>query len=248
MWQTAAGRYVFTDWQVGSVWFYDLPITKLGLNKTPSVALDVGGDVKVSGALTSNTIEALGQITVDTNLQLKGYIADPSYNTYIDQTGYIGGNIVDTIFVSASLVTASIAYLGTPFDTSFTQSFHANDTMSYTQSLGTITQDGVYKLTVAGTVGLYGGYTAGVGPQFSFKHTDRLGAYVLDAVTTTSVVTPSFDSAYSYYKDFVFQALNGHTVEYYYASPGVSTTPCTGSFMTTVILIPIMSGSVTGSV
>ena len=131
---------------------------------------------------------------------------------------------------------------------SIVEAFDSNDSMSYTHSLGLIPQSGMYNLVVAGTVGLYNNYTAGTPISFSFSHTDRMGTYIMSNVNTTPVVSPSFDLAYSFFGDYVFQALSGSSIAYYYYSPGVSTTNCTASIMTTATLTQMLSASVTGSV
>jgi hypothetical protein len=143
--------------------------------------------------------------------------------------------------------------LGHPFYGRFSQSFAAAETMSYTQSLGAIAQDGMYRLTVAGTMGFYGGITLQNQPKWQFLHTDRMGAYALPQTALTPItLTPpaNYQYAFSFGSDYIFQAITGSVIEYYYSSNGaaVSSTDGSGSFFTTVTLAQIMSGSVTGSI
>ena len=156
--------------------------------------------------------------------------------------------------VRVATLSSSAALLGRVFNTRFSQSFAANATMSYTQSLGTIatTDEGMYRLVVAGTIGFYSGSTIVTPPSWSFVHTDRLGAYIMPITPpVTYMVTPTgYDQGYAFSGEYVFQAIAGTPVAYYYLSnqAAVSSTNCSASFFTSITLTQIMSGSVTGSI
>jgi hypothetical protein len=127
--------------------------------------------------------------------------------------------------------------------------------MSYTQSLGSISTagEGMYRLTVAGTMGFYGGITLVTLPKWNFIHTDRFGAYTLPQtpVTPITLAAPAgYDYAFSFGGDYIFQAVAGSNVSYHYITEGspVSSTNGSASFFTSVTLTQIMSGSVTGSI
>ena len=256
LWITDGGKYVYTDWDGGGmVYEYYLPITELGINKLPNYALDVAGvinsDIQVQTPSVSASVQVLTNYLSFAGADLYG---DVNLN---DGSSLTSGNYpyvfsITTASVQVPTISASIALLGRPFNTRFSQSFGPGSPMKYTQSMGTIAQDGMYRLAVAGTIGFYSSSTVIAPPSWSFKHTDRLGAYRMpNAQPLYSVVNPpSYDVGYSFYGDYIFQAIKGSAIEYYYDSYGadVSSTACSASFFTTVTLAQMLSGSVTGSI
>lgn len=164
-----------------------------------------------------------------------------------------GRLLVSTASLRVPTISASVALLGRADNIRFSQSFMSAATMSYTRSLGTIGQDGMYRLTVAGTIGFYSGSTLVNQPKWQFLHTDRFGSYLLPQISLTPVTltAPSnYEVAFSFGEDYVFQAVAGSNVSYYYNSDGaqVSSTDCSASFFTSATLTQIMSGSVTDSI
>lgn len=159
---------------------------------------------------------------------------------------------IDTGSVRAPTISSSAALLGRVNIYNYSQSLVGGDAFAITRSLGTIPQDGVYRLVVASTIGQYSGSTLVTNATFGFKHTDRLGTYVMginDGGQLTSILPAPYpyNDAYLLSGDWIFQAVGGSAIEYYLSSPQLSSTPCSASFFTMTTLSQIMSGSVTSS-
>ena len=251
---TNGGRFVYSNWTTLNLYSYFFPITQLGINKQPSYALDVAGTINAGSVIApyisaSSYIETNGIITGDVDL----------YGTLtLDGTNIIRSSTSNALRISSGSVrvatlSSSAALLGRADNTHFSQSFTTGISMSYTRSLGTIAQDGMYRLTVAGTMGFYGGTTLQNQPKWQFLHRDRMGTYALPQtpLTPITLTTPAnYEYAFSFGSDYIFQAVAGSAVEYYYHTNGtaVSSTDCSASFFTTTTLAQILSGSVTGSI
>lgn len=251
---TNAGRFVYSNWTTLNLYSYFLPITQLGINKQPQYALDVAGTVNANSVLSpyisaSSYIETNGLITGDIDL----------YGTLtVDGTNIIRSSNsralrIESGSIRVPTLSSSAALLGNALNIRVSQSCVAGAPLVYTRSLGTIVQDGMYRLTVAGTIGIYSGSTLQNQPKWQFLHTDRMGAYLLPQTPLTPITLttpPNYDYAFSFGSDYIFQAVAGSTIEYYYNSAGaqMSSTDCSASFFTTTTLAQILSGSVTGSI
>lgn len=247
---TNGGRVVYSNWTTLDIYRYFLPITQLGINKQPSYTLDIAGGI-VATTITSPTISASNNITTLNETFTGTLTMGGAALIYGGSSGKIR---IDTGSVRAPTISSSAALLGRVTNTRFSQSFAAAASMSYTQSLGTISQDGMYRLTIASTIGFYSGAALVNQPKWNFIHTDRFGAYTLPPstpLTPTTLITPAgYDYAFAFGSDYIFQAVAGSPIAYYYGTSGnqMSSTDCSASFFTTVTVTQIMSGSVTGSI
>jgi hypothetical protein len=247
---TNGGLFVYSQWTTLNINSYYLPITQLGINKQPQYALDVAGVINSPQQIQSPTISASTLIEAPA-MNVHGSIT--LYDPATIRSNLSGGKLLlSASIMRAPTVSASAALLGRADNHHISQSAPAGGVLTFTRSLGTIPQDGMYRLAVAGTIGLYSGSTLINQPKWSFRHTDRFATYTLPQpeLTPTTLATPAgYDYAFAFGQDYVFQAVAGTIVEYYYSSAGaqMSSTDSSASFFTTTTLSQILSGSVTGS-
>lgn len=251
LWITDGGKFVYTDWDgSGMIYSYYLPVTELGINKAPDFTLDIAGIINSDIRVQAPAISASTSLTFGAGTQT-GTLTWRGSSVISTSPGGQGRLLVTTASLRVPTLSSSAALLGRADNIWVSRSYGTGTTpISLTRSL-VIPEDGMYRLTVAGTIAFYSGSTVVQPPSWSFVHTDRLGTYSLPVVPPTllTVANPAYDVGYMFSGDYVFQALGATTMSYYYSSFGTdpSSTLCSASFWTTTTLTEILSGSVISS-
>ena len=115
LWKTDGGRIITTNWTTNNVYSYLFPITQFGINKTPHVALDVGGtllasEISSSDAIYSPTIVYGGTLrNTGSTVQLRqdGSIIMRTISGSATNSGMV------IRYITASMITASAGFYGT---------------------------------------------------------------------------------------------------------------------------------------